>query len=338
MNINTSLSKLSIVVPVYNVSQYVITAIDSVINQTVSPYEVIIVNDGSTDDSGDLIEKHYNSLNYVKIIHTVNQGLGEARNVGTRAATGDYIYYFDSDDFLELNLVKDFYKILSRNKNLDILAFSAESFFDDLAEPNADTQTKLPRYRRASEATYSDGESAFNAMSRKDNFFPNAWLYIYHRRLHTQNGLFFKPIIHEDEEFTPRLFFSAGITVVTDKVYFKRRVRPGSIMQSGRSEKNAVGYLCSIEALESLIPVCKYEESKKNIKQRIVNNIINIMLIEKKSKVNFSSKTKVEFQNVFNANNSFMLRIASVNFFSYRLARFVLRKFRAVFSLSSNIS
>ena len=76
---DTNLPTLSVVIPVYNVSKYVLEAIDSVINQTITPFEVIIVDDGSTDNSGELVEQYYSEIQYVKIIHTHNQGLGEAR-------------------------------------------------------------------------------------------------------------------------------------------------------------------------------------------------------------------------------------------------------------------
>ncbi|HBV4510143.1 TPA: glycosyltransferase family 2 protein, partial [Klebsiella pneumoniae] len=86
---------VSVIIPVYNVKDYVLQAIDSVINQKVKPFEVIIVDDGSTDGSGDIIDANYDQIPFVKIIHTINQGLGQARNEGTMLASGEFIYYFD---------------------------------------------------------------------------------------------------------------------------------------------------------------------------------------------------------------------------------------------------
>lgn len=74
----------------------------------------------------------------------------------------------------------------------------------------------------------------------------------FQKSLQSDNNLFFKRIIHEDEEFTPRLFLKASLTVITNKKYFKRRVRAGSIMQTSRSEKNIIGYLESINTLVEL--------------------------------------------------------------------------------------
>lgn len=334
MSVNNSVYTLSIIIPVYNVSMYVIAAVDSVINQSIKPYEVIIVDDGSTDNSGRLVEEHYGFLPYVKIIHTENQGLGEARNVGTREATGDYIYYFDSDDILEHGLVEGFYTTLAENPDMEIYAFSAESFLDTLVVSSVSgSQPKLPQYRRDTDSVFADGEDAFNALSAKELFFPNAWLYIYKRRLHVEHELFFKPIIHEDEEFTPRLFFVGGKTVVSDRVYFRRRVRAGSIMQTGRSEKNAIGYIRSIEALESLLPVCKNDESRRYVRQRIINNILNIILIQKKGKVFFNVQTMKDYSAILSKYNNFFTRVAAVNFFTYRALRFLSRRLKLIFSV-----
>ncbi|MEJ4044847.1 glycosyltransferase [Erwinia sp. SLM-02] len=329
MTDNESLPMLSVVIPVYNVSKYVIKAVDSVINQTIKPYEVIIVDDGSTDGSGELVKNHYSDLEFVKIIRTENQGLGEARNVGTNAATGDYIYYFDSDDLIENNLIENFYKALRLNSDIDIFAFSAESFPDDIVDNNHADSAWLPHYRRGAETVYESGEDAFNELSVKEAFYPNAWLYIYKRQLQVKHGLKFKPIIHEDEEFTPRLFFVAGKIVVTDQVFFLRRVRAGSIMQSARSEKNVIGYLKSIESLESLLSANENEVTKRNLRGRIISNILNIILIKRNSQVIFSDTTLSEYNLILSRNGNFLTKIASLNFFVYRVLNFGFRKFKA---------
>ncbi|MCE0407708.1 glycosyltransferase [Klebsiella oxytoca] len=116
---------VSVIIPVYNVKDYVLQAIDSVINQKVKPFEVIIVDDGSTDGSGDIIDANYGQIPFVKIIHTINQGLGQARNEGTMLASGEFIYYFDSDDLLMPDLISDFIKIYKENPYIDVFAFSA---------------------------------------------------------------------------------------------------------------------------------------------------------------------------------------------------------------------
>lgn len=326
----SSMPTLSIVIPVYNVDKYVLEAVNSVMSQTVKPFEVIIVDDGSTDNSSQLVEDNYSVIPYVKIIHTENQGLGEARNVGTRAAVGDYIYYFDSDDILKDNLIEEFYKELLRNPDMDLYAFSAESFLDDPRNNTSNSKQWLPQYFRNIDSVFPNGEDAFNKMSDKGAFYPNAWLYVSRRGLHLEHNLFFKPIIHEDEEFTPRLFFVSNKTVVTKSVFFKRRVRNGSIMQTARSEKNVIGYIRSIETLGGLLSSCKYDASLKNIRKRISDNIIQIIFIKHNNSITFTKTTVDSFNAILEKYGTFSTRLASVNFFSYRVIRFVSNKIRGL--------
>lgn len=327
----TNAPKLSVIVPVYNVLDYVQEAVDSILNQSVSPFEVIIVDDGSTDGSGDLVETLYGNHPLVTIIHTVNGGLGEARNVGTRAATGDYIYYFDSDDVSVDGLIAQFYATLNNHPDMDIFAFSAESFEDPLGTGKGDTEQKQVRlisYRRRIERVLSSGEKAFNELSYIDAFIPNAWLYIYARRLQTQHNLFFLPIIHEDEEFSPRLFFVAGKTCITDSVFFQRRVRMGSIMQSSRTEKNAIGYLRACNALENLISQATEQESVKNIRTRIVKNIINVIGVAERSGVKFTDKTQRELDDFCARYRNLDIVLAKNSYFSWRIFNFALKRLK----------
>ncbi|MBK0002097.1 glycosyltransferase [Erwinia sp. S38] len=321
-----SLPTVSIVIPVYNVSKYVLQAVNSVINQTIKPFEIIIVDDGSTDESGDLIEKHYSGLDFVKIVHTENSGLGEARNVGTRIAQGDYIYYFDSDDLLEENLLEEFYNTIKKQSDMEIYAFSAESFPDEIARSDNGTKEWLPTYRRGMEKICSTGEEAFNLLSTNEVFFPNAWLYIFKRSLQVNNNLEFKRIIHEDEEFTPRLFFVADKVVITEKSFFRRRVRFGSIMQSTRSEKNIIGYIKSIDALGSLLSISNNQLTKKNLHRRIIRNIINIILILHDHNISLKGDALLEYKKIMNNYGNFLTRIARINFFLFRVVNFAAKR------------
>ncbi|MFD1802480.1 glycosyltransferase family 2 protein [Mixta tenebrionis] len=326
-----TIPKLSVIIPVYNVLEYVQEAVDSILTQSVKPWEVIIVDDGSTDGSGDLVETLYGSHPLVKIIHTANGGLGEARNTGTRAATGDYIYYFDSDDISVDGLIGQFYQTLAQHPDMDLFAFSAESFEDPVGKSKGEAQSQQVRlisYRRRMERVFPSGEQAFNTLSETNAFIPNAWLYIYARKLQTQHQLFFLPIIHEDEEFTPRLFFVAGKTCVTDNVYFQRRIRIGSIMQSSRSEKNAIGYLRACDALEGLMQRTSVRESRKHLRARIVKNILNVIGVAKSAGVKFSAKSQGELDMLVSRYRNLDITLAENNYFAWRVVNFALKQLK----------
>lgn len=109
-------SKVSVVVPVYNVEKYLDRCLNSIVNQTYHNLEIILVDDGSPDRCPEMCEEWAKKDNRIKMIHKENAGLGMARNTGIENATGDYILFVDSDDFIELNTVEQAYKLAIKEK------------------------------------------------------------------------------------------------------------------------------------------------------------------------------------------------------------------------------
>lgn len=108
--------KISIVVPVYNVEKYISECIESLLSQSYKDFEIILVDDGSTDASGDICDKFANENSCITVIHKNNQGLGLARNTGIEVANGEYITFIDSDDYVDNDLLKELYEsIISTN-------------------------------------------------------------------------------------------------------------------------------------------------------------------------------------------------------------------------------
>lgn len=330
MTTTRSVATLSVIIPVYNVLNYVQEAVDSVINQSVPPAEVILVDAGSDDGSGELIESLYGHHAFVSIIHVGNVGAGEARNIGTRVATGDFIYYFDADDILINGLLARFQTVLRAHPDMDIFAFSAESFEDPLMTQQ-DTHrpaVRLMSYRQQITSVFSGGEQAFNALSRMGNFIPTVWLYIWSNRLQRQHQLAFLPVIHEDEAFTPRLFFVAGKTCVIDQIYFRRRLRRGSVMQSSRTEKNVIGYLRACDALEAIVAQVSERASIKHLQARIVTNIINVIGIRQRSGICLTDATRSEFDRLCENYRNYDIRLAERNFFIWRMINYALKQLK----------
>ena len=115
---------VSIVIPVYNVEDYLEQCLQSVINQTYKNLELIVINDGSTDSSGDIIERYVKKYNNIICVNQKNSGLSYSRNVGLDKSNGKYIYFLDSDDFLESETIAECVELAER-ENLDILQFDA---------------------------------------------------------------------------------------------------------------------------------------------------------------------------------------------------------------------
>ena len=107
--------KISVIVPVYNVEQYLERCVDSIINQTYKNLEIILVNDGSTDNSGQLCDELAKKDDRIKVIHKENGGVSETRNLGIRESNGNYITFIDSDDVVSVKMIEELYSNLLEN-------------------------------------------------------------------------------------------------------------------------------------------------------------------------------------------------------------------------------
>ena len=121
--------KISIIIPVYNVEPYLRRCIDSVLEQTMQDYEIVVVNDGSTDNSGSICDQYANQYDQIRVIHKQNGGLSDARNTGIKAATGDYILFLDSDDYLDTDALEKLWTGV--NKNVDIIIGGYKKIYQD---------------------------------------------------------------------------------------------------------------------------------------------------------------------------------------------------------------
>lgn len=118
---------ISVIIPVFNVERYLKRCLDSVINQTYKKLEIILVNDGSTDKSGEICDSYASIDKRVKVIHKKNGGLSDARNVGLLEATGDFVSFIDSDDFIHKDMYKIMYSLMTEKKG-DIVEVGYQNF------------------------------------------------------------------------------------------------------------------------------------------------------------------------------------------------------------------
>ena len=212
--------KFSIIVPVYNTEKYVKRCLDSIMNQTFTDFEVIIVNDGSTDDSKDIIAKYP-----YKVINQKNQGLSMARNNGVKEATGDYLLFLDSDDYIDKDLLKEINKSLSNNP--DLVRFQIREVFDN--EDNIDY------YEEDFEG--KDGVLAFETIA-KYHFVENAWAYAIKRSYYLDNKFSFKKgTYHEDFGLIPLVIIKSKVVNSIRYVGYNYYQRTGSIMNNGDYSK-----------------------------------------------------------------------------------------------------
>jgi glycosyltransferase involved in cell wall biosynthesis len=234
---------ISVIVPAYNVEHYLASAMASLFAQTVPFDDIIIVDDGSSDGTGALVDS-YRDLPGVSVFHTSNQGQGSARNFGLAKASGDYVYFFDADDLLDPGFVAAMQVHLVSAMDFDIVYFSATSFLD----PGCSSQY-LPKYDRKIDMAYDSGIAATGAMLRRDGYFASPCLYLSKSALWRDHRLAFLPIVHEDEEIIMRLSCAAGASLCVRDVFFQRRIREESTMTLPKSQRNALGYLNTLESI-----------------------------------------------------------------------------------------
>jgi len=122
--------KVSVIVPVYNVENYLAKCLDSLVNQTLKDIEIIVVNDGSPDNSQDIIDKYAKKYKNIKAYKKENGGLSDARNYGIKKATGDYIAFVDSDDYVDTTMYEKMYKKATKN-NYDIVVCDFAYLYED---------------------------------------------------------------------------------------------------------------------------------------------------------------------------------------------------------------
>lgn len=114
------MKKISVIVPVYNVENYIVECVNSIINQTYKNLEIILIDDGSTDNSGKICDDFAQKDDRIKVIHKKNEGLGKTRNVGINECSGDYLFFVDSDDFINLNTIEKLYNY-SNDETMDLI-------------------------------------------------------------------------------------------------------------------------------------------------------------------------------------------------------------------------
>jgi len=132
------MEKISIIVPVYNVEQYVRKCLDSIINQTYENLEILLINDGSTDNSGSICDEFSDKDARIKVFHKANGGVSSAKNVGLRHLTGKYVGFVDSDDWIEADMYEILYKSAeSENVQISVTGYYRETMTSSTAMTNA---------------------------------------------------------------------------------------------------------------------------------------------------------------------------------------------------------
>lgn len=213
----------SVIVPAYNVEQYLPECIESVLAQSCQDFELILVDDGSTDHTGKICDEYLASTNIIQVIHQSNSGLSVARNAGIKKASGEYLIFLDGDDFLENQALETIRKNLE--PNLDLLRFQAQEVFAD---------GKVVPYPEVGFTTITGVEAFSKIISY--HYIENAWLYAYRRKFFVQRGFqYAASCLAEDFGLTPLIIAEAERVKAIPDICYCYRQRSGSIMHGAGS-------------------------------------------------------------------------------------------------------
>ena len=262
------MKKISVIVPVYNVEKYLRKCLDSIIEQQYSNIEVIVVDDGSTDNSREIIKEYVSGNDKIKYYKKENGGLSDARNYGVQKATGDYICFIDSDDYIDKNLFERIKSYI--DKDYDVIKYKIVTVSENGSSiekhdgPVFDGKT---------------GPEAFNILYASDEYLQPAVLYFIRKSFWDDNNFGF-PIgkYHEDFATIPLIILKAKSVVSTD-LYGYYYVQSSTSIMRGNDEEKVMQR--AIDALHHYDRMCdeikKYNLDKiteDNVKKYYTNCII----------------------------------------------------------------
>lgn len=221
--------KVSVIVPIFNDETYIRKCIYTIVNQTYKNLEIVLINDGSYDRSGAIIEEYAKKDNRIRTIHQSNQGLSSARNTGLEKCTGDYIMFVDGDDWIDINIVEELVTIIKSSKK-DIIQCGyhmVETNIDDYKDKEIhDIQNNSPVIRKL-----TSEESLLELLQGSVYF--HVWGKLFRRELFNSDITFPIGRNYEDLATTWKIIeISNGVALSRRKLYYHNRFNPDSITRT----------------------------------------------------------------------------------------------------------
>ena len=277
----TKLPLVSIVVPIYNVEQYLEECFESIIAQSYENIEIILVDDGATDSSGKIADSLAKSHDKTQVIHKKNGGLSDARNAGMKRAKGEYITFVDSDDCIDQDFVKNLVECAVEN-DAGIAQGNNSRHKDDLGNGTNDTETLT-------------GVAAFVELMKFKMISPTAWGKLYKKSLFTDNNLEF-PVgrIHEDTAVLYKLVYLAENVTCIDKILYYYRVNGNSIMTANYTEKHYSSVVKYHQELDEFI-----DDNKIDINEKIIYKHKALRLLSVLNKLALHRKESADEYKIF---------------------------------------
>ena len=287
--------KVSVIIPVYNVEKYLHQCLDSVVNQTLREIEIICVDDGSTDNSMEILKEYAKRDNRITVLSQKNLHAGVARNAGLTVARGEYLSFLDSDDFFESNMLEKLYKKAVKGKS-DIIVFNY-NLYDD----------KEKRYKEHEE--YNDKyikTSPFSPEQYADELFfiapPNPWTKLFKHELIAKNNIKFENCIScNDITFVDTALSCSNKIIVTNDIFAHYRINSNTQISKNR-ELHATCILYAFEKLRNNLTKLKLYDKYKNVyaRQALVRFYGEVCNASQNMKEKFCKQVQNVFPEIYN--------------------------------------
>ena len=319
--------KVSIIVAVYNIDEYVGRCLDSIVNQTYTNIEIIIVDDGSTDKSGRICDEFASKDNRIKVIHKENGGVASARNAGFNAASADFVMFIDGDDYLDLDMV-EYLVGLQEHTHSDICYCQVRYVgfaHSRKEESEPDVFTRISRY-----------DAAYSVLMHKKGFTMNIWDGLYSRIVVHP---FIEHVVFEDLDFTLHAILASSSVSVGSSYKYNYCYRESSLTNSSKILKKVSDLDVVAESMKKTV-LNSGENLFSALYARLLRNYVGLLcesvLLYKgigfnelqtrvKNYINLSYRNRVLKRNMmlllFSIKSKFLYRIA------FRISNYVLSKF-----------
>ncbi len=260
--------KYSFIVPVYNTSKYLKKCLDSLVKQNFKDFEIIIVNDGSTDNSKDIIKKYESKYSNIKVINEENQGLSMARNNGVKKVSGKYIIFIDSDDYVEKDLLKQIDKEIA---GVDVLRYQVIT---------EDENGKNKKTYNEEAFDIIKGYDAFKYISNY-HFVEPAWCYVYKTEYYKDNKFNFKKgVYHEDFGLIPYVIYKARKVKSISYAGYHYITRNGSIMNNSDYKKTVKKAFDMLEQYKTMRLFARNINRRNNLDDYYLSYISNSVIVK----------------------------------------------------------
>ncbi len=292
MNTDKKEYGISVIIPCYNTEQYVEETLKSVLDQSFRDYEIICLNDGSTDGTLEILNRYQKLYSNIRVISSEHYGVSYQRNIGVQCARGKYIYYVDSDDLLKENCLETLYQH-SEADNLDVLYFEADSFYETKEIEEAFPQFLTLYHRHKAYDGIYDGRKLYIQMENAGDIKMQLGMQFIRRQFLLDNDIKFDMERYfEDNLYTIQVMIKADkARCVRDNLYL-RRVRANSIMTTS---ENKMRFECYLEVITGLMKILEYEKKESALQEAIYKRIRGTFINVYKDYLKVPKEEKEEF-------------------------------------------